>query len=66
MPIWNVLVGDAGRHVEHDDAALAIDVVAISETAKFFLSGSVPYVELDPAKVLQAAKVRSMFRGAQA
>lgn len=29
MPVGDVLVSDAGRYVEHDDAALAVDVVAI-------------------------------------
>ena len=30
VPVGNVLVGDSGGNVEHDDAALAVDVVAIS------------------------------------
>lgn len=30
MPIWDVLVCNSGSDVEHNDAALAIDVVAIS------------------------------------
>merc|ERR1712087_571744 len=35
MPVWNILVGDAGRHVEHDDGALALDVIPVTQTAKF-------------------------------
>lgn len=30
MPVGNVLVGDSGGDVEHDNTALAVDVVAIS------------------------------------
>ena len=30
MPVGDVLVGYAGGHVEHDDAALAVDVVSVS------------------------------------
>ena len=52
MPVGDVLVGDAGGDIEHDDAALAVDVVAITETAELLLAGSVPHVELDLAEVL--------------
>ena len=51
MPVGHVLVGNAGRHVEHDDTTLALDVVSITETTKFLLSGSIPHVEADVAKV---------------
>ncbi len=30
MPVGDVLVGDSGCDIEHDDTALAVDVVAIS------------------------------------
>jgi hypothetical protein len=30
VPVGDVLVGNAGGDVEHDDAALAVDVVAIT------------------------------------
>lgn len=30
VPVGNILVGDAGGDVEHDDTALAVDVVPIS------------------------------------
>ena len=32
VPIGNVLVGDASRDVEHDNRALALDVIAIAKT----------------------------------
>ena len=52
MPVGHVLVGDTGRHVEHDDTALSIDVVAITETAELLLAGGVPDIELDGSEVL--------------
>lgn len=52
MPIWNVLIGDARGHVKHDDAALPVDVVSISQTTKFLLTCGVPDIEVDLAKVL--------------
>lgn len=53
VPVGDVLVGDAGGDVEHDDAALAVDVVAVAQTAELLLAGSVPDVELDLAEVLR-------------
>ena len=51
MPIRHVLVRDSGGHVEHDDTALSLDVVAITKTTKLLLSSSVPNVEADRAEV---------------
>lgn len=51
MPVGDVLVRDARGDVEHDDAALALDVVAITEAAELLLAGRVPDVEADGAKV---------------
>lgn len=56
MPVGHVLVGDAGGDVEHDDAALAVDVVAITQTPKLLLSCRIPHVELNLAKVGGEAK----------
>lgn len=52
MPVWNVLVCDSGGDVEHDDGALAVDVVAISQTAELLLSCGIPDIELNLAQVL--------------
>ena len=41
MPVWYVLVGDSRGDIEHDDRTLALNVVAISQTAKFLLTGGV-------------------------
>lgn len=54
MPVGDVLVGDAGGDIEHDDAALAVDVVAITETTELLLAGRVPHIELDLTEVLQS------------
>jgi len=51
MPVWDILVCDAGGNVKHDDAALALNIVSISKTAEFFLTGGVPDIEADCAKV---------------
>ena len=51
MPVGDVLVGDSGGDIEHDDTALALDVVAIAETTELLLAGSVPDVEADRAEV---------------
>ena len=53
VPVGDVLVGDAGGDIEHDDAALAVDVVAITETTELLLAGGVPHIELDLAEVLR-------------
>jgi hypothetical protein len=52
MPVGNVLVGDSGCDVEHDDTALTVDVVAVSETTELFLSRSVPDIKEDLTEVL--------------
>ena len=52
MPVGDVLVRDTGGDVEHDDAALSVDVVAITKTAKLFLAGGIPDIELDLTEVL--------------
>jgi hypothetical protein len=53
VPVGDVLVGDAGGDIEHDDAALAVDVVAITETTELLLAGRVPHIELDLTQVLR-------------
>jgi hypothetical protein len=52
VPAGNVLVGDAGGDIEHDDTTLSIDVVSVTETSKLLLSSGIPDVELDLAQVL--------------
>lgn len=52
VPVGDVLVGDAGSDVEHDDTALAVDVVSITETTELLLAGGIPHIESDVAEVL--------------
>ena len=47
VPLGDVGVGDAGAHIEHDDAAVATDVVSVAETTELFLAGGVPNIEFD-------------------
>lgn len=47
VPVWHIFVSNTGCHIEHDNGALALDVVSVAKPAKFFLAGGVPYVELD-------------------
>lgn len=58
MPVGNVLVGDTRGDVEHDDTALAVDVVTISQTTELLLTGGIPDVELDVSQVLFFLTVR--------
>lgn len=51
MPVGHVFVGNPRGHIEHNDTALALNVVAISQTTKLFLAGGVPYIEADVTKV---------------
>ena len=51
VPVGDVLVGDAGGDIEHDDTALALDVVAVTETTKLLLTRGIPNVEADRAEV---------------
>lgn len=52
MPVGDVLVGDAGGNIEHDDTALAVDVVTVTKATKFLLAGGVPDIELDRSMIL--------------
>ena len=51
VPVGHVLVRDARGDIEHDDAALALDVVAVAEATELLLPGGVPDVEADRAEV---------------
>ena len=52
MPVGDVLVGNTRGDIEHDDTALAVDVVSITETTELLLAGGIPHVELNLAEVL--------------
>jgi hypothetical protein len=57
MPVGHVLVCDAGGNIEHDDTALSVDVVSITETSELLLASGVPDIELDLAQVLRAVSI---------
>lgn len=52
MPVRNVFVRDASSNVKHDDAALTVYVVAISQSTEFLLPRGIPDVELNGSVVL--------------
>jgi predicted RNA-binding protein len=51
MPVGDVFISDTGGDVEHDDPALALDVVSISQTPELLLSSSVPDIEANCSEV---------------
>lgn len=61
VPVGNVLVGDTRGDIEHDDTALAVDVVTITETTELLLTCGVPNIELDLAEVLSRALAVGAF-----
>lgn len=65
MPVGDVLVGDTGGNIEHDDTALAVDVVTVTEAAELLLAGSVPHIELDLTEVLRWALAGMQQTGAR-
>lgn len=56
MPVRDVLVRDSRCDIEHDDTALAVDVVAIAQATELLLTRSIPDVELDRAKILRTGQ----------
>lgn len=59
MPGGNIFVGDTGSDVEHDDTALAVDVVSITETTELLLTSGIPNIELNLTEVLKRGLVTS-------
>ena len=51
MPVGNVFVSDSGRDVEHDDGALALDVIPVAQSPELLLAGGIPDVEFDGTPV---------------
>jgi len=38
MPVWNILVGNPSGDIKHDDTALTVDVVSVSQTTELLLT----------------------------
>lgn len=47
VPLWNILVSDSGADIEHDDTAVATNVVSVSESSELLLSSGIPNIEKD-------------------
>jgi len=56
VPVGDVLVGNTGGNVEHNDTALAIDVVTITEASKLLLSCGIPDIKLNWAQISAETK----------
>ena len=51
MPIGDIFVGDSRGDIKHDDTTLALNVIAIAETTKLFLTRGIPNVKANSPKV---------------
>ena len=51
MPIGNTFVCDSRGDIKHDDTTLALNVIAITEPTKLFLTSGIPHVKADSTKV---------------
>lgn len=45
MPIWYIFVGNTRCYIEHNNSALTLDVVTITKTTEFFLTGCNPQMK---------------------
>lgn len=52
MPVGDVLVGNTGGNIEHDDTTLAVDVVTIAEATKLLLTSGIPDIEGNLTNIL--------------
>ena len=50
LPLGNIFVCYTGGNVKHDNSALALDVITISETSELFLASCVPDLQLRTAQ----------------
>ena len=51
IPLGDVLVGNSGGDIEHNDRGVSTDVVTLSKSSKLFLAGGVPECKLDGSMV---------------
>lgn len=47
MPGRDILVGNFGGYVKHNDGTLTVDVVSITKATKLFLACGIPDIEVD-------------------
>ena len=53
VPLGDVGVSDARADIEHDNTAVATDIVSIAETTELFLTSGVPNIEFDLTMVCE-------------
>ena len=51
VPVGNIFVGDTRCDVKHNDGALALDIVSITQSSELFLPGGIPNIEFDRPSV---------------
>lgn len=51
MPVWYIFIGDSRGNIEHDDAALSLNIITVSQATKFLLTSGIPDVEREVTKV---------------
>jgi hypothetical protein len=51
MPVRYVFVGNSGGDIEHDDTALPLNIITISQATKFLLTGGIPHVESEVTEI---------------
>lgn len=51
VPLGDVLIGDTGGDVEHQDGGVSSDIVSFSKSTEFFLAGCIPERKLDGSVV---------------
>ncbi len=47
VPVRDILVCNSAGHVKHNDGALTLDVITVSQSTELLLSGSIPDIEAD-------------------
>lgn len=51
IPFGDVLIGDSGGDVEHENSGIGTNIVTLTKSSEFFLSGSVPEGKFDRSVV---------------
>jgi hypothetical protein len=63
VPVGDILVGDAGGNIKHDNTTLAVDVISVTEASELLLSCGIPDIKFDLPQVLsEVSKNERLFR----
>jgi hypothetical protein len=65
VPVGDVLVGDTGGDIEHDNTTLSVDVVSVTEATELLLPCGIPDIELNVAQVLCGVSNLSIYQWAR-